>query len=160
MFIETDNGMLIPVARIKYMTFMHGERSIHTIDGERYTAFWDGDHIRQLNAPFIPALAGFELLTWRGGDYDPAFWRDPIIAWRMDYPDSATPIIVSSAVSTDPKSHLVAEQQHWADIVILRPDGRVVQEKICFYETLDKWVADGKTIEAEKNKVKLSISEE
>ncbi len=86
MFIETEEGALIPVARIiridgvKKTGTKGWKRIVHTADGERYAI--GETTANDLSQTIIPAGPGFELLLFDPGTRN--FEIEPVIAWAVE----------------------------------------------------------------------------
>ena len=136
LFIETYEGVLLPVARIAAIGPEHDgreggvHRTITTVDGGEFTIGAKAPCLKNILATIIKADPGYELLVpgCSGGEF--AFYREPIIAWRIGDDFMPEPITPVWRVSLECKT------------AILCPDGRVRSDSGNF-GTLKEWEAYG-----------------
>jgi hypothetical protein len=134
-FIMTRENVLVPVSQIKHIGSPHKregsyggfECPVITVDGDRYSIL--ADDANKLVTSIIPALPGYELIT---SSYEReeefAFWRTPIIAWRIGcvdgYPGPVT--VGDSETCSQPQA-------------ILMPNGQVEIQADSSFDNLADW---------------------
>ena len=126
-FFEDTVGRFHSIARIKsYRKITNADESaahffMVTLDDDREVQCWRSDLRGALRAaqPFVPALAGTELVTLSMPDDEPRsewrHWREPVLGWRTNVYGGLEPLVLDCEFDELEHKHAVK-----------MPDGSVV----------------------------------
>jgi hypothetical protein len=119
-WLELDNGDLVPITAISSLIVKHRKDGLRTYDVRGLDEARLGtasENAVEATYPVIPAAPGWKLAYIDGPDADEFVLEfESIVAWRMLYAESPTPITVESMFGSR--------------YVILSPSGEVTEQEI------------------------------
>jgi hypothetical protein len=142
MWIPTLEGYVNSDHVVDMSTNVRGDTLLHLVNGKTAVSSGasDTDQIAAGLNPIIPAQPGFEVLYLNYPGEEPAFTREPVIAWCVN------PFDVSGVVAVTPEWSTLRSSN---GVAILYPDGQVYSiSNERTFSNVDEWVDGERKAEA------------